>query len=669
MKKLKFKSLKTKMMFLLGCSITVTCIGLSVNSYISSRNALITNVEYMLPEVANGTADTIREHLDGELQSVEIIAAREEIQDPNVPIQRKMDILSKEVERKGCVRITYIDKNGNGINTQGAKSDLKDREYFKTALLGKSNVSDPIVSVTDKSVIIAFAVPIRYNNEIVGVLSSVLDGNGLSKITNDIKVGKTGSTFMVNLDGTMIANENKDFVLNMENPIKDAENDPSFKSFADVVGHMTKGEKGTGRCDLGKDEHYVAYMPVDDTKWSVGVMISSEEVLAELNTLKINTILMSLGFMVIGIFLITFISNNISKGVKETSRHLDILAQGNLCEEVSKEYLESEDEVGNMTKSMKLMQDSLRQMIQNIKNNTSTINLQAENLSSVAEEISSVSENVTVAITEIAQGTSSQSEDLIKITDILNEFSDKLSKMVYDIHVIEENSKEIIIMATQSTSKMNTVNKSCDKIGLTSKEFYDKIMSLGKDINKIHDITNIINEIAGQTNLLALNASIEAARAGESGNGFAVVANEIKKLAEQSKSSATDINSLISNISRDADKIIEGSIEMDDELKQQGELIGDTISAFAGIINAVNEVIPKIELVKDSAVDIDNNKNTIVGRINKLSSISVEVSASSEEISASSEEMSAQTQEISAAAQVLNSKTTEMMEEVNKFQI
>jgi Methyl-accepting chemotaxis protein len=241
--------------------------------------------------------------------------------------------------------------------------------------------------------------------------------------------------------------------------------------------------------------------------------------------------------------------------------------------------------------------------------------------------------------------------------------------MVSEIQVVDSNSREISLMAKESSSEMGELNQSVTKVSNSFKTFNGKIIGLGKDINEINEITNIINSIADQTNLLALNAAIEAARAGEAGRGFSVVADEIRKLAEQSKVSSENISRLINEISQNTDVIVHDSVDMDDELVNQVKIINSSIISFKKIIEAVNEVIPKIETVKNSAEDIDKDKTTILVRVDGVSSVSLEVSASSEEISASSEEMSASTEEVAAASQVLNNMTKEMLEEVNKFKI
>ncbi len=224
-------------------------------------------------------------------------------------------------------------------------------------------------------------------------------------------------------------------------------------------------------------------------------------------------------------------------------------------------------------------------------------------------------------------------------------------------------------MANDSSNGMNELNQSVTKVSSSFKDFYNKIMGLGININKINEITNIINSIAEQTNLLALNAAIEAARAGEAGKGFAVVADEIRALAEQSKVSSENISKLISGISKDTDVIVQDSVTMDDELVSQANIINNSIVSFEKIITAVSEVIPKIETVKNSAKDIDNDNNDILIRVDGISSISVKISASSQEISAASEEMSASTEEVASFSQMLTNMTNEMINGVDKFKV
>jgi methyl-accepting chemotaxis protein len=660
------KSIRTKLIAFLGLLIGVICIGLGGISFVNSSKALTSNLEKTLPKIAEQTAGNIQGRINEETSYLEAVAARTDINDVNISIENKMTTLTEEAKRKNVI-LGIVYKDGIANMTDVNKVDVKDKPYFKKALSGKSCISDPVVTAKGK-VIVTYAVPIKNDNEIVGILVEMGEDE-LSKLTEKVEFGQTGNAFMINSTGVTIANSDRDLVLKKDNVIENAKEDASLKSLAEIESKMIEGEKGIGEYTYEDKTKYVGYAPVEETGWSIGVVISKGEILSELDSLKISVILSSIVFILIGFSIVYIIANNIAKGIKSTSKHLELLAEGNLGVEISEKYINQNDEVGQMTNSMKLMQESLRKMIRKIKENSSNINNQSENLSSVSEEIANVSQNVTEAISDIAKGTSNQSEELINITEILDEFSNKLSNMVNEIQVVDSNSKDISIMANGSSNEMSQLNKSVINVSSMFKEFSVKIATLGQDINQISEMTNLINSIAEQTNLLALNAAIEAARAGDAGRGFSVVAEEIRKLAEQSKESSENINKLISGISKSTGIIVDDSGVMDTELLNQVKLIDNSIESFNHIIEAVDQIIPKIQVVNNSAEEINNDKNSILNRIDRLSSVSVEVSASSEEISASSEEMNASTEEVASSAQVLNNMTNQMIEEVDKFKI
>lgn len=663
------RSIKTKLIVFFGMILGVMCIGLGIVSLISSSNGLKSNLENILPKIAEQTASSIQGRIEGRLNAVEAIAARPEINNPNNSVQDKLLILSEEVKRTGADRLSYIDKDGNLTNTNGLTSNVKDREFFMKAMSGTSSVSDPLINKTDGSMLVTYAVPIKYKNEIIGVLAEAQDGNNLSDLTDQVKIGQKGTAFMINNSGVLIASSNRDLVIQMYNGIEEAKKDTSLQGLANIQQKMISGETGMGEYRYDGLDKFVGYAPVQGTNWSVGITVEKSEILSELDTLTISVSLSAIVFILIGLSIIYMIANNISKGIKSTSKHLELLAEGNLCEDVSPKYLKSKDEVGVMTNAMKSMQESLATMIKNIKENSSQINAQSENLASISEEIASVSQNVSEAIADAAKGNSNQSEELIHITSILDEFNNKLSQMIGEIQIVDSHSREISLMANDSSIEMKDLNQSVENVSHSFKEFYSKVISLGKDINEINEITRLINSIAEQTNLLALNAAIEAARAGEAGKGFSVVAEEIRKLAEQSKKSSGNISELISLISSNADIIVQESATINDEMTNQGKIIDNSIVSFKKIIQAVDEVIPKIEIVRTSADNIENDKNAISDRINELSSISIDISASAEEISASGEEVNASTEEVASSAQMLSNMTNEMIKQVNKFKV
>lgn len=662
------KSIKIKMMIYFGIIISVVCIGAGAISYTNALSALESNLGVMLPEIAKQSAEHINARLNVELKSLESVAARPDIKDPNRSVEDKLATLKEEGERLGALKMGIVSLDGSLLNTDGTTAQLSEREYFKKALSGENVVGDPVVT-TENVLVVPYVVPIKNDGKIIGYLLETRNGEALSELTNAIKVGNNGTAFMISSTGNSIANPDQNKVLEKGNDIEAAKTDNSLNALAEIEKKMIAKEAGMGKIEYKGIQKYMGYAPVGDTGWSVAITMTNDDALSVLDRLKAMDIYTSIGFILLSLILVYLIANSMAKGIKLASEHLKRLSEGNLTQEISKKYLKQRDEIGEMTNSMKSMQESLGAMITKIKDTSEDINKQSVGLTSVTEEIAEASQNVSETITEVAKGTNSQSEELVIITDILEEFNNKLASMDNEIKTVGVNSKEISAMATNSSSEMNLLNQSVTNVSRSFKEFSNKILAFGNEINQINEITHLINNIADETNLLALNAAIEAARAGEAGKGFAVVADEIRKLAEQSKVSSENISKVVGGISQSTDYMIQGTTKMDNEMLNQAKVIENSLISFKQIIAAIDEIIPKIDSIQVAARDIDEDKNKVINGMEGISSVAMEISASSEEISASSEEMSASAEEVASAASVLNQATTQMLEEVEYFRL
>ena len=356
----------------------------------------------------------------------------------------------------------------------------------------------------------------------------------------------------------------------------------------------------------------------------------------------------------------------ITRSTKETINRLEQVASGDLTVSIN---IDENNEFGAMKKALNHTVENIRTMINSIKGQTVELENKAEELSSISEEMSSGSQNVGIAIQEVAQGTSSQAEDIIHTNTIVNEFNEHLEEVIRTVTNIASGASNIEEMAEDSNSKMNALIRSVKKVHAVFHDFAEKIYTLGTSVNKINETANLINGVAVQTNLLALNASIEAARAGEAGKGFAVVADEIRKLAEQSKTSSENINSVINQISSETNTMIGTSDEVGKEMSEQLKTISIAIESFENIINNIKKVNPQITAINQSMNYIQEEKTIIVGKLESASAISEQVSASAEEIAASAEEMTVSSEEVADTALALSNMTKEIVNSLVKFKL
>lgn len=667
------KSIKQKLLVYFGGIAIIICLGLSIVSYTTTSKILNSGINEDLNLVAKQSSEIINEKFKSELNSLEVLSRNEKICNMSIPFEKKKYILDDIVKNKSFLLMGVADLNGNTVFTNGASSNIKDREYFQKAIQGTSNISDPLVSKNSRSdkesITVTYAVPIKNGEKTVGVLVADRDGNEISQLVKDIKYGQNSDVFIINNKGTTIAHKDKEKVYKMENVTELSKKDENLKELADVHKKMIAGEVGVQNYDYKGTGKYIGYSPIGDLGWSFGMTVPASDITAGLKHQRNLIFITCLIFLSLGLLFIYIISKRLSEAMVFASNQLDEIATGDLTVEVPEEYLKIQDEIGQMAVATNEMQINLKNMISIIKENANVINESAETLSATSEETSAAAGEVANTVQNVSKGSEEQSDELVNINNILNDFGENLDEIAQLMNDVTNNTKEISKMSTESNESMQYVIKSVNNVSDSFDDFESKITGLGENIGKINEITDLINNIAEQTNLLALNAAIEAARAGEAGKGFTVVADEIRKLAEESKSSVEDINSLIGSISKDSNLMMESSEEMSIELKDQIEKIVSTIKVFENINTAVEDVLPKINNINSSADDIINDKENIAKQVGNISEVSENVAASSEEIAASTEELNASSEEVASVAQSLTKMTQEMIAEVSKFKL
>src|SRR5471030_3172187 len=189
------------------------------------------------------------------------------------------------------------------------------------------------------------------------------------------------------------------------------------------------------------------------------------------------------------------------------------------------------------------------------------------------------------------------------------------------------------------------------------------------ETGKISVITDTINQISEQTNLLALNAAIEAARAGDAGKGFSVVAEEIRKLADQSASATKEIQELISRIKNKTESVVQSMEVSNVIVVEQSQAVNETREIFDKIHSSIDGLTQEIKLVQTASSETNKSKTEIVNRMQNISAVSEESSASAEEVSATTEEVTAAMNEFTNSAMQLKELSEELENQINKFNI
>jgi methyl-accepting chemotaxis protein len=384
-----------------------------------------------------------------------------------------------------------------------------------------------------------------------------------------------------------------------------------------------------------------------------------------------NAQLMSLSIVFVALVLLVlsglYITRIIKKPLAQMVQFCEDLSSGDFREKVR--HVVQKDEIGQLGNALGKMRTDLRGLLKSVVESAEQVSAASEELTASAEQSAQAANQVAASITEVAAGAEKQLSAADQATGIVKTMTGKLSQMNDITNTATEMSSQATNKASLGEDTVSKAIKQMGKVEATVNSSADVVERLGERSKEIDQIVEAISNIAGQTNLLALNAAIEAARAGEHGRGFSVVAEEVRKLAEQSQEAAKQISGLISVIQTDTNEAVLAMNQGTQEVKIGTTLVGNSGEAFKEIQNIVSDVSGKVQAISASVEELSSSSLQIVDSVNEIDKLSGKSSEETQSVSAATEEQSASVQEIASASQTLANIAVELQKKASKFQI
>lgn len=573
--------------------------------------------------------------------------------------------LTEESKRNSIFsRFFLVDDRGNAVYTNKTRANVNDRDFYQKVMAsGQAFIADPVISKVDGQMVVVIAAPLKQAGKTIGMLGGTVTVNDLIEKVLTVKAGKTGHAYVIQSNGLVIIHPEKELIMKA-NLLTDQAVDIKLRQ---LTGQMAAGKQGNGQYTLQGADHYLAYAPVTGTSWSLAVTVPAAEVLTGLDSFKTG-FLTTLGAVLllagVGSF---FFAKTLARPLQMLSAMTENISRGDLT--VPAVTLHSKDELGRLAADFNTMTVNTKNVVKQVMQSAEQVAAASEELTASTEQSAAAATHVAAAIGEVTVNTETQLKDLRDTTLVVAKLSGQIQQIAGGAstatHLARETSCKIVTgkeAVEQTISQMNKIDQATNSV-------QQAIERLAASSSQINEIVNVIASIAGQTNLLALNAAIEAARAGEQGRGFAVVADEVRKLAEQTQEAAKQITGLIGENQANITNAVSLMNAEAGDVRQGITLVYHAGDSFAEISQLVGKVSDQIQSISAAIGDMAAGSTQIVDKVRGVEQAGNQVNQLIQGVSADTQSQSATMQEISVASYTLALLAEELQKAVHVFKL
>ncbi len=636
------KSIRSNIIAIVLGMVVVTSLVLGVITINVSRVVAKDTSETILLETATAAASSASGAISVYVASVSEIAQNQ--------IFTSEDATEAEVKAFVDQKVAqYYMRYGSVAGADGIDlytgANLSNEAFFQSAISGTSYMSTPYVTEDKSDLYLVVSAPIKDGDDVVGVLYFSCDTFLLDQIVEETAFGETGDCYILDKNGTTIAYDDINLIIEGSNAIADAQaypDDKDLQALAEVESKMIAGEIGFGEYRYDGAQTWQSYAPIPSTDgWSIAVEVDESEMLASAVLASYFIIGICVFLVVIGLVIAIVMGNSIGKPIIQCVDRLAAIGEGDLKSPMP--VIQRKDEIGTFAKAMDVLITDMNTMISDIQTRLS--HLAAGDLSLPQSQVTYKGDFLEIqsAITEIEgklnniisdiTGTANEvTQSAAQVADSANIISSSsidqaqaVEEILNSVHGIKDGSGEIKTGAQEAARLSGAASEKLTESQGYMKELLVAVDDIQQSSNEISKIIKTIDDIAFQTNILALNAAVEAARAGAAGKGFAVVADEVRNLATKSAEAAKVTTNLI-----------EGSVSsvenVTNSARQTSEALEKVIERSEQTNRHIVTISEEIVMQNESLEMVNKGMESISSAVHSSSSTSEESAAISQEL-------------------------------------
>lgn len=436
----------------------------------------------------------------------------------------------------------------------------------------------------------------------------------------------------------------------------------------DFYAQSAGSEELSGNLEIKyNDKQYLyIYSRSEETGVMFCSLIPSSVVTGQAEKIKNITIAFVIIACIISLLIGSVIAHGILKNMKRISKSLNKVTQGDLTVQVS---AGGHDEFQSLARTATNMVLNNKKLVQKLAGTTVQLEASSDDVHNVSNSINEYSSDITKAIDEISIGMTKQSEHAGECVVKTNELSEKMKAISDMVEKAEQLSDKTEKMIRQGTEIVETLSARARETSEITSKVGESIELLKKESETINGFAQTINEISAQTNLLSLNASIEAARAGEAGRGFSVVAEEIRKLADDSGVAAGEIKNKVENIASQTMATVENANKAEGMVAHQQEAVAQVTTVFQEMNNQMQELFENLKEIGDCTASADVERNETLDAVENISAIIQQTASSSSLVRDLASELLNNVEKLSQTAEVLDDNMNGLKTEINAFTI